>query len=1275
MRMRTWLFGLLLLCLYVAVAAQDDTTCSATKRCKNGCCNKSGNCGFGPDYCGTNCRSDCDRKSECNPGFGSKWAESDKCPLNVCCSKHGYCGKTTKDFCGSKKVKKPSCSKTGDVSRVIGYFEGWAKARPCEAFSPEQIPIGLYTHINFAFATIDPKTFEIKPDKESDIRMYKRLTELKRRDPELKVYIAVGGWTFNDPGPTASTFSDLAASLPRQRAFMKSLVSFMSTYGFDGLDLDWEYPVDTDRGGRAVDFANFPKFMERLKSMMDAADKGLSITLPASYWYLRQFDIKKLEKTVDFFNIMSYDLHGAWDQGKNYTQPFLNAHSNLTEIDLALDLLWRNNIQSDKVVLGMGFYGRAFSVQTGTCTKPGCLFKAAGKAGDCSREKGILLNSEIVTTIKKYNIKPEFYKEEAVKVAKWGNQWVSYDDEDTFKLKTDYAKSRCLGGVMVWAISHDTKEARFNKALALSLNRKTTSGEFDKDEKAYDIKKIPNEQCRWTNCKEGCRKGWVPVPRSDSGARKNEIMFDETGCGGDGGHTFCCPAGSTKMPTCGWYGHNNGRCPTHSECPSDMTEIASNEIYCKKQKGSKKQNFQTACCKTDVVGTKVYGTCEWGQYPKCDAQEGCPNPLGNKKMGSLLAYSASGSGGGNCDDAKNELGNNVPGVQYRKFCCNDSDKNLRFTDCQKFRDVGPAPDVMPRGFCRSGCPPDRIQVAIDTQVDTCAIAEVGGMAHCCKTDYAEIFEVENPKIDAFENDVKAWIRNPTCPKEDGGLSKRFDPTNGLAINSSIPMDLSPRAKEMEDSYGVVILLARLIAGLMSKEVAEALTPKWDLVVEEEYPNLVVKTLQKAKNVVPEWEDEDPEVMSHFTICDPQRANARIAAILGKGSDGKTITLNCSNAICENGVCKTFPEADKRRRNLLPTRLSHSAAHIHIHRSLHARQASEQDVEVTMVDPDGEETKIEYKIPGHDEPKSLLKKNRNAQVVEFVNLGDCSETRLWFTKWSNSLEGLDFQTEHLVDKSIMKGLLGDASLGKLPSGAVSMYGPIPAKFFEEAVRLGQVHRGFPRITGGFDDSNLLSRMFECLGSKLNFKNFVIISREVNAVKGALMFYNNPMAIKNLRGKAKDKLEELLATMRAVAAFFDYMNSVDSSEVDAEGKTVWEKFNNIVNDVVRQLLWAEGLWEREHPGHPVAAAQFFVEYLKDHYAKVGRLAREWLEAAIEALEAELGESSGDRALKIRRVIDHYRKNMRHVRVNTDWRIDLLRDDDDPSEGNDDMDTGSD
>lgn len=68
----------------------------------------------------------------------------------------------------------------------------------------------------------------------------------------------------------------------------------MDDHDFDGLDLDWEYPKDKDRGGHDVDFANFPKFMARLKDALDAEDKGLTITLPASYWYLQNFDIKKL---------------------------------------------------------------------------------------------------------------------------------------------------------------------------------------------------------------------------------------------------------------------------------------------------------------------------------------------------------------------------------------------------------------------------------------------------------------------------------------------------------------------------------------------------------------------------------------------------------------------------------------------------------------------------------------------------------------------------------------------------------------------------------------------------------------------------------------------------------------------------------------------------------------------------------------------------------------------------------------------------------------------
>lgn len=232
--------------------------------------------------------------------------------------------------------------------------------------------------------------------------LIKRLVRLKTQDPDLKVFIALGGWAYNDPGPTRTTFSDLAASPSAQKKFFKSLISFMSTYNLDGVDLDWEYPGPDDiveRGGRKEDFENFPLLLRRLKEALKSTGggrDGVTLTLPASYWFLQHFDIVKLEKYVDFFNIMTYDLHGAWDKGNKWLGNYLNAHTNLTEIQDALDLLWRNDIPSKKVVMGTGFYGRAFAVTSTSCMEPGCTFESAANKGLCSRENGILLNSEIL---------------------------------------------------------------------------------------------------------------------------------------------------------------------------------------------------------------------------------------------------------------------------------------------------------------------------------------------------------------------------------------------------------------------------------------------------------------------------------------------------------------------------------------------------------------------------------------------------------------------------------------------------------------------------------------------------------------------------------------------------------------------------------------------------------------------------------------------------------------------------------------------------------------
>jgi len=159
----------------------------------------------------------------------------------VCCSKFGFCG-TTDEFCGDNKVKRPSYEVSGQgFQRVVGYYESWSPDRPCNQFYPEQIPKFIYTHLIFAFATIDPISFEVKLAVSNDEDLVKRLTNLKKADPGLSVYVALGGWTFNDPGPTATTFGDIACSEANTKKFTGSLISFMSTYNFDGVDLDVSY--------------------------------------------------------------------------------------------------------------------------------------------------------------------------------------------------------------------------------------------------------------------------------------------------------------------------------------------------------------------------------------------------------------------------------------------------------------------------------------------------------------------------------------------------------------------------------------------------------------------------------------------------------------------------------------------------------------------------------------------------------------------------------------------------------------------------------------------------------------------------------------------------------------------------------------------------------------------------------------------------------------------------------------------------------------------------
>jgi hypothetical protein len=105
-------------------------------------------------------------------------------------------------------------------------------------------------------------------------------------------FIAVGGWTFNDPGPTATVFSDIACSEENTKKFIDSVLHFLNAYDFDGTDLDWEYPKAEARSRRPEDYANFPKLIKKLKESLKTTSGrgGLSIE---STMYLLQPIIRK----------------------------------------------------------------------------------------------------------------------------------------------------------------------------------------------------------------------------------------------------------------------------------------------------------------------------------------------------------------------------------------------------------------------------------------------------------------------------------------------------------------------------------------------------------------------------------------------------------------------------------------------------------------------------------------------------------------------------------------------------------------------------------------------------------------------------------------------------------------------------------------------------------------------------------------------------------------------------------------------------------------------
>ncbi|RMZ97882.1 acidic mammalian chitinase-like, partial [Brachionus plicatilis] len=186
------------------------------------------------------------------------------------------------------------------------YHTNWSQYREgLGRFYPENIDPFLCDIIIYAFAKLegdrlDPFEFnDLSTD--TKVGMYEQTLDLKKKNPNLKILIATGGWNVGS-GP----FSVMANNFEMRKNFVKNAREFVQLHGFDGLDLDWEYPGSRE-GSAVTDKEVFSLLISELKAEFEPYDLMLTAAVGVSEKIVEAgYEVEKICRDLDFVNLMSY---------------------------------------------------------------------------------------------------------------------------------------------------------------------------------------------------------------------------------------------------------------------------------------------------------------------------------------------------------------------------------------------------------------------------------------------------------------------------------------------------------------------------------------------------------------------------------------------------------------------------------------------------------------------------------------------------------------------------------------------------------------------------------------------------------------------------------------------------------------------------------------------------------------------------------------------------------------------------------------------------------
>ncbi|XP_063613154.1 endochitinase-like [Penaeus indicus] len=299
---------------------------------------------------------------------------------------------------------------------------------------------------------------------------YERFVGLKESYPGLTATISIGG----DGEEVTKVFSQMASDKERRDNFTKSVKNRVKEYGFDGVDVDWEYPSTTHEK------ENFLLLMKELRIALDNVSQSLELTMavPIVRYRLDEgYNVTELCRIVDAVHLMGYDLRGEWNHQTDvhsmlYRRPKLDFGS-YEEINLSDgSLLWEEfGCPRDKLVLGVPFYGRSFTLSNSSEHGLHAQITGLGNPSPILRDPEVLTYFEICVLRNDSNWTRERDNKDLVPYMYKEDQWIGYEDPKSLKIKVDYIREHGYLGAMNWAIDNED----FKNWCGLGINSMMTT--------------------------------------------------------------------------------------------------------------------------------------------------------------------------------------------------------------------------------------------------------------------------------------------------------------------------------------------------------------------------------------------------------------------------------------------------------------------------------------------------------------------------------------------------------------------------------------------------------------------------------------------------------------------------------------------------------------------------------------------------------------------------------------------------------------------------------